>query len=598
MSPVSQPVVSRKLAILTAVFILSFFTFFTYSGLTAYFTFDDGTTIIAALRLFETSFWSDLLHILTVFTAAFRPLTTMFWRPLYAVFGFNPLPYRIAMQLLMAVNIGLAYVVARRVEMTREAAALTALIFCYNASTSALYYDTCLIGDVLCLLFYALAVVIYAGGRQSGSPLSWQRTAGVAATYFLALDSKEVAVTLPGILLVYELLYRHGDFRDRKKALLVGWVPAAMLVAGGIYLKVKVADMSSNPAYHPTVTPDFVLKNIGFYLQQLLYLPENSVTALKACLILAGLIFAGAWCRSRPAIFGVLFFVAALIPVAVIASRSGYAAYVAYLGLSVTLGALLAGARERLTFLTRRQNVDIASAGLLFVCVAGFLGWAHMVRRMPLNGYFEWDKPKLVKFMDDLQRNIPEFPPHVRVLMKDDVWDPDWGPMFLLRLMYHDNTIWLDRPGNQDRPLDPASYDLVVQYKAPEIEMFPLRFGHWRMPWEIRGKASVGTGLFEVTSPNAHGAASHLDFAASSVRNSQTVAVTMPGLANVKVNALFRIVSGRKTVRRLVENWCTLDGSGRCTITAPETRGTMIVDWIQPARERWILTRGTVTITE
>jgi hypothetical protein len=94
MSPASSPLEplpkSRTLAFFTALFILLFFLFFSYRGLFTYFTFDDGTTVIACLRPFETPFWRDLLHILTVFTTAFRPLTTMFWKPLYAVFGFNP----------------------------------------------------------------------------------------------------------------------------------------------------------------------------------------------------------------------------------------------------------------------------------------------------------------------------------------------------------------------------------------------------------------------------------------------------------------------------------------------------------------------------
>jgi hypothetical protein len=598
MSPAASPRESRTLALLSALFILAFFLFFSYSGLTAYFTFDDGTTVIAVLRLFEMSFWQDLLHVLTVFTAAFRPLTTMFWRPLYAVFGFNPLPYRIVVHLLLMANIWLAYVVARRLEMTREAAALTALVFCYNASTGALYYDTCLVGDILCFLFYVLAVVIYAGGRQSGNPLNWGGTAGVAAAYFLALDSKEVAVTLPGVLVIYELFYRRADLRDRKKALRVGALLAAMFVAGIIYLKVKVADMSQNPAYHPTVTVAFIVKNIGFYLQQLLYLPEDSVTPVKAGLIIAGFIAAGALVRSRPALFGVLFFLTALIPVAVIASRTGYAAYVAYLGLSLTIGAVLAGARSHFSALTQRHSIDTVTAVVLFICVAGLLGWAHIVRRMPANGYFEWDKPKLVTLMDDFQRTIPEFPPNARVLMTDDVWGPDWGPMFLLRLMYHDNTIWVDRPGNQDRPLDPAAYDLVVQYKAPDIELYPLTFRHRPMKWEIRGRAGIGTGLFEVTSPAAHGASTHVEFTPPTVRTSQGTTFTIPGLSNTAVNVLYRIVSGNETTRRLVENWCTLDARGTCNITAPGTPGTVFVDWIQPVNQRWILTGGTLTIGE
>ncbi len=588
MSPAPSPPESSTLVFLSALFILSFFLFFSYSGLLAYFTFDDGTTVIACLHLLETSFWRDLLHILTVFTVAFRPLTTLFWRPLYAMFGFSPLPYRIVLHLLLIVNIGLTYVLARRLEMTRGAAALATLVFCYNASTSALYYDTCLVGDVICFLFYILAAVIYIDGRRTGSPLGWGRIAGVMITYFLALDSKELAVTLPGILVIYEVTYRRQDFGDKRKMLWVASVPAAMLVAGAIYLKVKVADMSHNPSYSPHVTTGFMLKNLGFYLQQLLYLPNNSVSPVNACLMVGAMIAIGALLRSRAAVFGILFFVAALVPVAVIESRTGYAAYIPYFGLAVAVGAVLSGVFGRF---------GRFSAVTLFVVMAALLGWAHLVRRMPANGYFEWDKPKLVTLMNDFKRTIPEFPPNARVLLIDKVWEPDWGPMFLLRLMYHDNSIWVDRPGNMNRPPDLATYDLVVAYQAPDIDLLPVRFFKHPMKWEIRGKASVGTGQFEVSSPNA-GGVSHIDFVTPRVRSNQTTTVTIPGLSNVAVNALYRWESGTRSVPRLVENWCTLDANGSCSITAPSTVGKMIVDWIQPANRRWIFVGGMLSITE
>src|SRR6266702_2205449 len=124
MSPASSPIESRTLAWLGAAFILSLFFFFSYHGLFAYFTFDDGTTVIACLRPFDTPFWRDLLNILTVFTSAFRPLTTLFWRPLYEAFGFNPLPFRIVVHILLTLNLGVAYLLARRLQASPEAAAL------------------------------------------------------------------------------------------------------------------------------------------------------------------------------------------------------------------------------------------------------------------------------------------------------------------------------------------------------------------------------------------------------------------------------------------------------------------------------------------
>lgn len=596
MSTASPRLESRKLGYLGATFILLFFLFFSYRGLSAYFTFDDGTTVVAVLKPFETPFWLDLVHILTVFTKAFRPLTTLFWRPLYAIFGFNPLPYRIVVHLLLTVNIGLAYVLARRLEVTREAAALTALVFCYNASTLDLYYNTCLVGDPMCFLFYGLALVIYAGGRQTGDTLSFRSTAAIVVLYLLGLDSKENAVTLPGVLVLYELLYRHGDFRDRKKALRVSALPAVMLVMGAIYLKIKVADMTRNAAYDTHVTLGFIVDNIGHYLEQLLYFPEKSVTPGISALILGALIVAAAVVRSRQAIFGILFFVAALIPVAVIAPRGGYAAYVPYFGLALAAGAILAGFR---TQLIRRNDLETTTAVVLFLGVAALLCRAHMVNRMPGTGYYEWTTPRLVSMMNDFRTNIPEFPPGARVLITEDPWEPDWGQMFLVRMMYDDKTVWVDRTKNMDRPPNPSNYDLVVSYQPPEVALLPARIFKFPMQWETRGKAT-GPGQFQFSSPNAHGAASRIDFAPQAARPGQNVVVTVPGLSNVEVNALYRIVSGKESTTHLVEAWCALDAAGTCKVPAPwgSPPGTMIVDWIQPANQRWMITRGSLTITE
>lgn len=596
MGPAASPPVPRTLAFLGALFILVFFFLFSYSGLFAYFTFDDGTAVVANLGHFETSMWSNLLNILTVFTTAYRPLATLFWRPLYAIFGYNPLPYRIAVHLLLVLNIGLAYLLAKRLEATREAAALTALVFCYNASMRDLYYDTCTVTDVICFSLYVLSALVYVRGRQSGNPLGWRRSIAVFGFYLLALDSKELAVALPGVLSIYELLYRRSDFRERHKAVRVGGFLAAMLVVGALYLKVKVAEMSQNADYAPHVTFVFVLQNIGHYLNELLYLREHSVTPVIGCLILAGLIALAALVRSRQAIFGALFFIVALIPVAVIPPRGGYCAYIPYFGLSLAAGAILAGARRTLISRVGRKDLETATAMALFLCTAFLLGKAHMVHWMPFNGAFEWSNPQVVGLMEGFHRTIPEFPPDARVLLADDPWGPDWGPMFLVRLMYHDKTVWVDRTKNMDRPPDLASYDLVVSYHPPYVDLSPPRLFKIRLKWQTRGKAR-DAGQFLVSSPNAHGAASRIDFAPQTVKCREMTTVTIPGLSNVPVSALYRIVTGTKSTLQLEKNWCTLDARGSCTVTAPSA-GAMTIDWIRPANQRWIFTKGILKIVE
>jgi hypothetical protein len=599
MSPTSSPPESRTTALLGALFILLFFSLFSYGGLFAYFTFDDGTAVVANLLHFETPMWRNVVHVLTVFTKAYRPLATMFWRPMYAVFGYNPLPYRIAIHLMMMINIWLAYVLARRLEVTREAAALATLVFCYNASMSDLYYDSCTVTDVICFLLYALAMVVYVRGRRTGNPLSWWRMAAVGVFYLLALDSKELAVALPGVLLIYELLYRRQDFRDRRKALRIGLLLMAMVVVGAIYLKVKVAEMAPNTAYRPHPTVGFVLTNVGHYLRHLMYLPDNSLTTVQAWLILGGLLAAGALVRSRAAVFGVLFFVVALIPVAVIPARGAYCAYIPYVGLTLAVGAILAGARAYLARLIPRKDVERGTAIVLFLCVAILLGRAHMTHWASANGFWEWDKPRVVDLLTNFRRNIPEFPPNARVLITEDPWGGDWGPMFLVQLMYHDAKVWVDRPKNLDHPPDLSTYDVTVSYKPGYIDLNPARVFGVPLKWLVRGSTS-NPGAFVVSSPNAHGAGSHVMFEPQASRERQSVKVTIPGLSSVAVNALYRIVSGKNSTPYLVNNFCTLDASGSCTITAPamDRLGAMAVDWVQPAGQRWIFTSGVLTVVE
>ena len=61
----------------------------------------------------------------------------------------------------------------------------------------------------------------------------------------------------------------------------------------------------------------------------------------------------------------------------------------------------------------------------------------------------------------------------VRILVLDDPWGPDWGPMFLLRLAYNDPNVWVDRIKNPEKPGDKDTYDLLVTYKQPFIDMIP-----------------------------------------------------------------------------------------------------------------------------
>jgi hypothetical protein len=249
--------------------------------------------------------------------------------------------------------------------------------------------------------------------------------------------------------------------------------------------------------------------------------------------------------------------------------------------------------------LVSRREMETATAVLLFCSVAVVLAWGHTFMLPQVTAYFEWARPPVDAFLEDFRQTIPEFPPNARVLITDDPWEPDWGQMFLVRLMYHDNTVWVDRVKNLSRPPDLSSYDLVVSYQPPDVEVVHARMFRRPVKWQLRGRVK-SVESFTVSSPNAHGAAAHVEFAPRAARSRQTVKITVPGLSKVDVSVLYRIVSRNKSTPYLVENWCTLDESGSCSVIVPFTGGpgSLAIDWIQPLDQRWIFTSGTLTILE
>jgi hypothetical protein len=574
------------LPLLATLFIAGYFLLFSYDGLNGYFTFDDGLNLVHLHRLWEVSLQTAILQALQVFTTAYRPLGALFYRLLYQIFGFNPFPFRLAAYLLLMLNIVLAYRFARALDASREAAALSTLLFCYNASMIDLYYSTGTIYDLLCFPCYLGAVLIYARHRSKGRQLSFPGMLIVLALFLAALDAKEAAATLPAALLLYEILYRHRDYRQVRSLVPTCGFLLLMFAITAAYLRIKVGEMESNALYHPHLSVPFILTGIGHYFEQLFYLNPESFGPVKTAVALSLLLAAAAAARSRTAAYGTLFFAIAILPVSVIAGRSGYAAYVAYPGLTLALGVVLASARAALLRITRQHDLELASTVALFLCVAVLSVGCSAYTRKILMSYELWDQQRRIDFLTGLKRRIPEFPPNSRVLILDDPWGPDWAQMFLAELMYHDPSLWIDRIRNGSDGGDRESYDLLLTYKIPKLGTTPSRLFGVRKSWEIHW-IPLGQGTFTLTAPDEGRAIRSISLFPAG----QNVRLTVPGLANVKVDAIYRIVSSGRSTAQTAQGWCTLDAEGTCNIPAAQGEGTLNIDWIRPAQGRWIFTR-------
>ena len=148
----------------------------------------------------------SVLGLAKFWTSYYRPGGALYYLPLYHFFGLNPFPYRIVQISILALSIPIAYYLARLLASSRVIAFLAVLAFCYHPYVANLVFVGAFIYDVLCGFFYLAALTYYVHLRKQDICLRPVQLLIFLFLYVLALDSKEMAVTLPVIVLIYEFL--------------------------------------------------------------------------------------------------------------------------------------------------------------------------------------------------------------------------------------------------------------------------------------------------------------------------------------------------------------------------------------------------------
>src|SRR5204863_490713 len=178
---------------------------FAHHGLRAQFSGDDLMNLHGYLSRPPASLIVDNLH---YWSTSYRPLGGLFYVALYRWFGFDPLPFRAACFGLLALNLSLLWRFTLRLSGSREVAFLALLLAGYHAWLVDLYYSTGTVYDLLCYAFFLGAFNVYLGVRERGRDQSWRDVAIVTVLYVCALNAKEMAVTFPVLLAIYEAIYR------------------------------------------------------------------------------------------------------------------------------------------------------------------------------------------------------------------------------------------------------------------------------------------------------------------------------------------------------------------------------------------------------
>jgi hypothetical protein len=230
----------------------------------------------------------SILANVTFWTPFYRPGGALYYLPLYYLFALDPLPYRVVQIAILAVSIPIVYYLSRRLTSSRSVAFLAVLAFCYHANLASLVFVGAFIYDILCGFFYFAALTYYVHIREKEASLRPLQLLGFLALYVCALNSKEMAVTLPVIVLVYEFL-RSPRWADWKAWFRWTWfVAGPSLIAGlvtAIYIWGKTHGSGSlirlDP-YRPKVSWQHFITSNAKFVSDLLYFqhPITPITLL------------------------------------------------------------------------------------------------------------------------------------------------------------------------------------------------------------------------------------------------------------------------------------------------------------------------------
>ena len=145
---------------LSALVALGFLLAFSAPGVWADFTPDDLMNIHGAWNE-PLSHWATAA--VKYWSPAYRPAGSLFLGGFYRMFGFNPLPFRLALGLLLLLNAVLVWRLARALGAPEEASWLAAALSGVHLNFQSLYYNGGFCYDILCFtFFYASAGLVRA----------------------------------------------------------------------------------------------------------------------------------------------------------------------------------------------------------------------------------------------------------------------------------------------------------------------------------------------------------------------------------------------------------------------------------------------------
>ena len=376
-----------------------------------------------------------------------RPMGGLYYLPLFHFFGFNPWPYTVVRLALLLVDSLLLLRVAARLTGSLPAATLAVMVVAYHPDLASLTHNGSFIYDVLCAAFYFSALLFYMHCRDSGRRLTVRQSCAFLALYICALDSKEMAVSLPVILCAYELLdaFRGAaHIAERRKRFLVHvWPLAGAVIITAVYVAFKTygADgVAQIEAYRPVFTWKRFCESNQRFLNAIFYTQLFRTWSVLAVWSL--ILYLALRNRDRRLLLLVVWVVVTPLPLAFIPPHGSGCIYIVLAG----WGMIAAMACEALA---RRIAREPALAGLperaVVTCLLAAAVFYYVDRTAALHdravrGYFRNGEKTWNQI--EQARTFPLRPPHgSRIALLNDPFPEGWDELFIIKLCWHDRSL-------------------------------------------------------------------------------------------------------------------------------------------------------------
>jgi hypothetical protein len=323
-----------------------------------------------------------------------RPMGALYYRPLFVFFGLNPVPFTIVRTLVLLVNTVIFLRLALRITRSAWVAVLASFPVAYHANLGNLAYDGAFIYDVLCGAFYFSALLYYIRCRRANkssphrglngdlrflarSPLTLAQTCCFLVLYVCALNSKEMAVSLPVILLAYELFYKGRDAQ-------VGAALVALAITG-IFVVGKTTGagaLTELAAYRPVFTWARFSESTTLFANTIFY--TNSFTMGRVIAVWILLLYFGLRNWGLPKwdprwLFLLVWVVVTPLPISFLPDRGGGTLYIVAAGWAMLLALVARAVAHRWA---RQPVAGLPPRGLMALSLAGCIAayWHETAR--------------------------------------------------------------------------------------------------------------------------------------------------------------------------------------------------------------------------